>query len=343
MVNGATLAMSADVLPVDATDPSVVWSVATLAAGTATINITTGVLTATGVGTVTVTATAHDGSGVTGTKVITIAMAPSSEKAIIGFSFQGLVPAVDGTVDEDAKTIALTVPFGTVVTALVATFTNSAASAVTVGGTAQISGTTANNFTSPVAYLVTAQDGTTVTYTVTVTVAPALLAVGDSYGGGKVAYILANGDTGYDPNIQHGLIAALAGASETIAWSNITDTLVGTTGVAIGTGQANTTAIVGQVVGETACTSGAAYYCDRLVEGGYSDWFLPSRDELRTLCVHQVAIGGFGGGSYWSSSEGCVSDACSSAWATMFCYDCMCMPYGTWKYSSQQVRAVRAF
>jgi uncharacterized repeat protein (TIGR02543 family) len=97
---------------------------------------------------------------------------PSSEKAITAFSFQGLSPVVVGTVDEGAKTIALTVPNATVVTALVATFINSAASAVTVGGTAQTSGTTANNFTNPVAYLVTAQDGTTVTYTVTVTVAP---------------------------------------------------------------------------------------------------------------------------------------------------------------------------
>jgi hypothetical protein len=90
------------------------------------------------------------------------------------FSFEGLTPAVVGTVDEGAKTIALTVPNATDVTALVATFTNSAASAVKVGATAQTSGTIANDFASTVSYLVTAEDLSTATYTVTVTVAAPL-------------------------------------------------------------------------------------------------------------------------------------------------------------------------
>jgi len=61
-------------------------------------------------------------------------------------------------------------PFGTNMTALVATYTTTGASAK-VGATTQISGTTANDFTSPVAYSVTAADNSTATYTVTVTVA----------------------------------------------------------------------------------------------------------------------------------------------------------------------------
>ena len=66
--------------------------------------------------------------------------------------------------------IAVTVPFGTDVTALVATFTTTGAS-VSVGATPQVSGTTPNNFTSPVTYTVTAADASTKAYTVTVTVA----------------------------------------------------------------------------------------------------------------------------------------------------------------------------
>jgi hypothetical protein len=69
--DGSTLQMSAVVLPVNATNPSVAWSVAS-GSGTATIDASTGVLTAAGAGTVTVTATANDGSGVIGTEQITI-------------------------------------------------------------------------------------------------------------------------------------------------------------------------------------------------------------------------------------------------------------------------------
>jgi len=104
---------------------------------------------------------------------VTVTAALSDAKVITAFSFAGLSPAVTGTIT--GTDIALTVPNATDVTALVATFTNSAASVVKVNATAQTSGTTANNFTSPVAYLVTAEDGTTANYTVTVTVAAPLI------------------------------------------------------------------------------------------------------------------------------------------------------------------------
>lgn len=92
---------------------------------------------------------------------------PATLKNITSFSFAS--PAAAGTVS--ASTIAVTVPFGTDVTTLVATFTTNGES-VKVGDVAQVSGTTANNFTSPVTYTVTAKDASTKTYVVTVTVAP---------------------------------------------------------------------------------------------------------------------------------------------------------------------------
>ena len=58
-------------------------------------------------------------------------------KAITAFSLAGAA----GTVDEAAKTIAVTLPSGTGVTALLATFTTTGAS-VKVGAVAQTSGTT---------------------------------------------------------------------------------------------------------------------------------------------------------------------------------------------------------
>jgi hypothetical protein len=96
----------------------------------------------------------------------------SSAKAITSYTLAGPVGTIPGTIDESAKTVALTVPFGTDVTARVATFTTTGAS-VTVGtpAVAQVSGAngTANDFTNPVVYTVNAADGTTATYTVTVT------------------------------------------------------------------------------------------------------------------------------------------------------------------------------
>jgi len=66
----------------------------------------------------------------------------------------------------------MTAPYGTDVTALVASFTTTGES-VSVGGTTQNSGTTANDFSSSVIYRVTAADSTWQDYTVTVAVAAA--------------------------------------------------------------------------------------------------------------------------------------------------------------------------
>jgi len=113
------------------------------------------------------TVTAADGT--TATYTVTVTVASSSAKAITAYSLN----AVAGSIDETAKTIAVTMPNGTNVTALVATFTTTG-TGVKVGAVAQTSGTTPNDFTSPVAYTVTAADSTTATYTVTVTVAVTL-------------------------------------------------------------------------------------------------------------------------------------------------------------------------
>jgi hypothetical protein len=170
------------------------------------------------------------------------------------------------------------------------------------------------------------------TATCEVTVNPAV-AIGDSYGGGIVAYILQSGDPGYISGQTHGLIAATADQSIGTAWSNKTNAWV-TTGTAIGTGQANTTAIVGQ----SGCTSGAAYLCDHLTEGGYNDWFLPSKDELNILYLNKVTIGGFADATYWSSTEDDWD--VYNAWAQVFS-DGYQSDY--FKLNAKRVRAIRAF
>ena len=108
--------------------------------------------------------TVTSGTGSTQDYTITITVASLSAKSITAFSLAGVV----GTINETGKTISVTMPSGTNVTSLVATFTTTGAS-VKVGSTVQISGTTARNFTNPVVYTVTAADATIQDYTVTVT------------------------------------------------------------------------------------------------------------------------------------------------------------------------------
>ena len=154
-------------------------------------------------------------------------------------------------------------------------------------------------------------------------------AIGDTYQGGVVFYLDGNGG---------GLIAAPSDQSSA-AWGCYGQSIGGTSS-ALGTGAANTTAIVSGC-SETAI---AARICADLTLGGYTDWFFPSKDELN-LMYENIGpgdelglgdIGNFGSNVYWSSTQVDSSRAWKQGFTAGF------QAFGN-KGVSNNVRAVRAF
>ncbi|MFZ4521074.1 MAG: DUF1566 domain-containing protein [Bacteroidales bacterium] len=146
--------------------------------------------------------------------------------------------------------------------------------------------------------------------------------IGASYGGGIIFYIDGTG--------QHGLISATS--NQGFAPWGCNGTSIPGTSTALGTGQANTTTII-----NTCSEAGiAARICDDLVLNGYSDWFLPSEDELVQMYLQNSVIGGFTESNYWSSSE----NSLYLAWIKNF--------YSGAQYTASRsnyyyVRAIRTF
>ncbi len=159
---GATLQINAAIAPMDATNKTIGWSVNDEAV--ATINATSGLLTAVAEGTVTVIATAGDGSGVSGTVDITVVAAaepPDATLSDLTIDVGTLTPSFDA----ETFSYSADVPDGTTTVMVTATPTDPGAGVAGDGSVDVSSGSGKSTV------VVTAVDGvTTQTYTIDFTV-----------------------------------------------------------------------------------------------------------------------------------------------------------------------------
>ena len=160
---------------------------------------------------------------------------------------------------------------------------------------------------------------------------------GTGPGGGRIFYLDAEGH-GYE----------MAGTLGAAKWQDIEELVDATNitglGTGVGTGKANTELIVATLGNGNY----AAKLCSDFSQGGFDDWFLPSRDEVKEMynyfhtcgCVSMEPID-----NYWSSSQG--SNA-GMAWNTDFLVNVETTQFDNWTFQLQKnqevfVKPVRQF
>ena len=129
--------------------------------------------------------------------------------------------------------------------------------------------------------------------------------IGEEFGGGVVFHLWKDAS-----GVEHGLIVDKTDLSTSQVWSNINGTLIGASAQSSWDGLSNSNAIAGQA----GHTGSAAALCLNSTNGGQSDWYLPSIDELSLLWHSRFnvnkSLSAIGGATvlpisafYWSSTE----------------------------------------
>ncbi|UOX32715.1 DUF1566 domain-containing protein [Flavobacterium sediminilitoris] len=157
--------------------------------------------------------------------------------------------------------------------------------------------------------------------------------IGDYNYGGVIFWVNATGD--------EGLVCAINDEG-TAEWGCASTDITGANGTVIGTGEANTLAIIA----DCSTIGTAADLVSNSTLNTFNDWFLPSRDEIHELYMNRVVVNNtislYGGtllndGLYWSSSQ---NNPSSTAWYRDFSTGQVSTDY---KAAVYKVRAVRAW
>lgn len=108
--------------------------------------------------------------------------------------------------------------------------------------------------------------------------------VGEPFGGGVIFYLEKDSN-----GIEHGLICHTVFLCQACSWSNVTSGWVGSPP---SSGNLGTNGLVwsNMIVNQSGHTNSAAKLCLDLVSNGYSDWYLPSIEELYQLWSNRYAV-----------------------------------------------------
>ena len=142
--------------------------------------------------------------------------------------------------------------------------------------------------------------------------------IGDLIEGGYLFYI--------DETGQHGLVAAMEDLEGTYKWGCMNQYVSGADGTGLGTGYQNTLDIVAQNCQTQNGAITAAQATLNYTSEGFTDWYLPSKDELHSIynnISQNSSVGNIGnisddtiGAYYWSSTESTSPKAFSLSFNT---------------------------
>ena len=165
------------------------------------------------------------------------------------------------------------------------------------------------------------------------------LKIGSFYQGGYVFYL--------DESGKHGFVCSDKDLGNAI-WGNEIEIA---TNKELGTGKENSQAILNEASTVMGGFFGltrkplltAARLCLELNSNGYNDWFLPSLEELKLMCInlHVPVLVSFKGGEYWTSSSNAYDYADSIFFYFRISGSCIASRKN--KTNELSVRAIREF